>query len=85
MIEALQGFAEQGPIDFFQVGEVTVDGTRRITRPLGDMDMDGLLDVVVTSNGDVWCWNPVSGNQIGNTFLIPGTGTGVRPDYWLGA
>lgn len=36
LIEALQGFAEQGSIDFFQVGEVTVDGTRRITRPLGD-------------------------------------------------
>ncbi len=47
---------------------------------IADMDMDGLLDVVVASNGDVWCWNPVSGNQIGNTFLIPGTGTGGRPN-----
>ncbi len=47
---------------------------------LADMDMDGLLDVVVTSNGDVWCWNPVSGTQIGNTFPIPNTGKGGRPN-----
>jgi len=47
---------------------------------LADMDMDGLTDVVVTYNGKLYAWNPVSGNQIGNTFNIPNTGTGGRPN-----
>ncbi len=47
---------------------------------LADMDMDGLIDVVVTSSGTVYAWNPVSGNQVGGVFTIPGTGTGGRPN-----
>lgn len=47
---------------------------------LADMNMDGLLDVVVTYNGNVYVWNPVSGNQFGPTFNIPNTTTGGRPN-----
>jgi len=45
---------------------------------VADMNMDGSLDVVVTSNGNIYIWNPASGLQLGNTFNIPNTGTGGR-------
>lgn len=45
---------------------------------VADMNMDGSMDVVVTSNGTVYVWNPLSGLQLGNTFPIPNTTTGGR-------
>lgn len=45
---------------------------------IADMNMDGSLDVIVTSGGKVYVWNPATGNQLGATFDIPGTGSGGR-------
>jgi gliding motility-associated-like protein len=45
---------------------------------VADMNMDGSLDVVVTTNGTVYVWNPATGVQLGNTFNIPNTSTGGR-------
>lgn len=47
---------------------------------IADMNQDGNLDVVVTSAGKVYVWNPVTGNQMGGTYTLPGTGTGGRPN-----
>ncbi len=47
---------------------------------VADMNMDGTLDVIVTRGGKVYVWNPVTGNQLGATFDIPGTGSGGRPN-----
>lgn len=47
---------------------------------VGDMNLDGQLDIVVTTNGTVYVWNPVTGQQMGNTFTIPNTTTGGRPN-----
>lgn len=47
---------------------------------VADMNMDGALDVIVTFNGQVYVWNPRTGLQMGNTFNIPNTGTGGRPN-----
>jgi gliding motility-associated-like protein len=45
---------------------------------IADMDMDGLLDVIVTSNGTIYVWDPRTGLQIGNTVNIPNTSAGGR-------
>ena len=45
---------------------------------VADMDMDGQLDVVVTSNGTIYVWDPRTGLQMGNTFNIPNTSAGGR-------
>lgn len=45
---------------------------------IADIDVDGLLDVVVVSSGKIYVWDPRTGLQIGNTFTIPNTGAGGR-------
>jgi gliding motility-associated-like protein len=45
---------------------------------VADMNLDGSLDVVVTTNGTVYVWNPNTELQLGNTFNIPNTTTGGR-------
>jgi gliding motility-associated-like protein len=45
---------------------------------VADMNMDGQLDIVVTSNGTIYVWDPRTGLQLGNTFIIPGTAAGGR-------
>ena len=45
---------------------------------VADMDMDGQLDVIVTSNGTIYVWDPRTGIQMGNTFNIPNTSAGGR-------
>jgi gliding motility-associated-like protein len=45
---------------------------------VADMDIDGQLDVIVTSNGTIYVWDPRTGLQLGNTFNIPNTGAGGR-------
>lgn len=47
---------------------------------VADIDLDGLMDVVVTSAGTVYVWNPITGNTIGNLFVIPNSTTGGRPN-----
>jgi gliding motility-associated-like protein len=47
---------------------------------VADMNMDGQLDVIVTFNGNIYVWDPRTGLQLGNTFNIPNTGTGGRPN-----
>ncbi|MBL4657335.1 MAG: PKD domain-containing protein, partial [Flavobacteriales bacterium] len=42
---------------------------------VADMNMDGLLDVVVVTGGNVYMWDPRTGLQMGNTFSIPNTGS----------
>lgn len=45
---------------------------------VADMDIDGQLDVIVTSNGTIYVWDPRTGLQMGNTFNIPNTSAGGR-------
>lgn len=45
---------------------------------IADMNMDGSLDVIITTGGKVSVWNPVTGMQMGASFSIPGTGSGGR-------
>ncbi len=45
---------------------------------VADMDIDGQLDVIVTSNGTIYVWDPRTGLQMGNTFAIPNTSAGGR-------
>ncbi|MES2591150.1 MAG: PKD domain-containing protein [Bacteroidota bacterium] len=45
---------------------------------IGDMDMDGQLDVVVVSSGTIYVWDPRTGLQMGNTISIPNTTAGGR-------
>ena len=45
---------------------------------VADMNMDGQLDVIVTSYGTIYVWDPRTGNQLGNTFSIPNTTAGGR-------
>ena len=45
---------------------------------VADMDMNGQLDVIVTSNGTIYVWDPRTGLQMGNTFAIPNTSAGGR-------
>lgn len=45
---------------------------------VADIDIDGLPDVIVVSNGTIYVWNPRTGLQTGNTFTIPNTGAGGR-------
>lgn len=52
------------------------DGFTAIT----DMNMDGKPDVVVTSAGKIYVWDPRTGQQMGATFDIPNTGAGGRPN-----
>lgn len=47
---------------------------------VADVNGDGNLDVIVTSQGTVYMWNPLTGNQLGNTFVLPGTTHGGRPN-----
>lgn len=45
---------------------------------VADMDIDGQLDVIVTSNGTIYVWDPRTGLQMGNTYTIPNTSAGGR-------
>lgn len=45
---------------------------------IADMNLDGKPDVVVTSNGTIYVWDPRTGLQMGNTYTIPGTTAGGR-------
>jgi gliding motility-associated-like protein len=45
---------------------------------VADVDLDGQLDVIVVSNGNIYTWDPRTGLQQGNTFSIPNTSAGGR-------
>jgi len=47
---------------------------------VADLTGDGNLDVAVTSQGTVYLWEPITGNQLGATFNLAGTNHGGRPN-----
>lgn len=47
---------------------------------VADFNGDGNLDIAVTSQGTVYLWDPLTGNQLGATFNLSGTALGGRPN-----
>ena len=45
---------------------------------IGDLDLDGEIDVIVMDGGRIFAWNPMTESQIGDTYQIPGTTSGGR-------
>ncbi|MBA3705647.1 MAG: VCBS repeat-containing protein, partial [Bacteroidetes bacterium] len=43
---------------------------------IADYNKDGKLDVIVSTKGNIYVWDPRSGTQIGTTYTIPGTTQG---------
>ncbi|MEP4533759.1 MAG: Ig-like domain-containing protein, partial [Cyclobacteriaceae bacterium] len=45
---------------------------------LGDLDNDNEVDIIVTSEGYIFAWNPRTETGIGNIYNIPGTSSGGK-------